>query len=65
MKPAEIKINLKEGYMVMPFEQDLVVVKISNHDFVMNLKNNTIEFKADMCINNDKVLYDVLKKNYQ
>lgn len=46
MKPSEIKINLKENYMVFPFSYGPVIIRIRESDFNLNLIDNTVEFKA-------------------
>lgn len=52
MKPSEIKINLKDDYIVLPFSHGPVIIRISESDFNLNLVDNTIEFRAK--INRDK-----------
>ena len=46
MKPAEIKINLKDDYMILPFDQDTVIIQISESDFSLDMTTGTVEFKA-------------------
>ena len=46
MKPTEIKLNLKENYMVLPFSHGPIIIRISESDFNLDLVGNTVEFKA-------------------
>ncbi len=46
MKPGEIKINLKDDYMVLPFKDGPIMFKISKSDLRLNMKKKTVRFIA-------------------